>query len=62
MTQNVKIAKHLGAGKSLTALQALKLFGCFRLASRIRELRDIGMVIDAEKIKVNGKYVTKYSA
>jgi hypothetical protein len=62
MTQNQQIAKHLKAGKSLTALQALNRFGCFRLASRVRELKDQGMRIDSEKIKVNGKYITKYSA
>lgn len=37
-SQRKKIAAHLLAGNSLTALQALNHFGCARLAARIGEL------------------------
>jgi hypothetical protein len=62
MTQNERIKKHLKSGKHLTTLGALGLFGCLRLASRIRELKDKGMKIDSEKVKINDKYITRYSA
>lgn len=39
-SQTSRIAKYLLKGKTLTQLEALRLFGCFRLASRVRELRD----------------------
>lgn len=39
-TQNYKIYRHIVIlGKSLTPLQALSLYGCNRLASRIYDLR-----------------------
>ena len=38
-TQNQKILKYLKEGNRITALEALKMFGCFRLASRISDLR-----------------------
>lgn len=38
-SQNAKIKSWLLDGKSITALEALNRFGCFRLASRISDLR-----------------------
>jgi len=56
------IASYLLRGYSITSLEALNLFGCMRLASRICDLRDRGMDIVTCKIKTNtGKYVTEYS-
>ena len=46
MTQKQNILKHLEAGKSLTPLKALGLFGCFRLSARILELRQQGLKIE----------------
>lgn len=49
-------------GHSITQLDALNLFGCFRLASRIHDLRERGMNITATKIQTpSGKYITQYS-
>lgn len=49
-------------GHSITQLDALDLFGCFRLASRIHDLRERGMKITATKIQTpSGKYITQYS-
>lgn len=39
MNQTAQIRKHLNSGRSLTAIQALNNFGCFRLAARIFDLR-----------------------
>lgn len=49
-------------GHSIAQLDALNLFGCFRLASRIHDLRRRGMQITATKIQTpSGKYITQYS-
>lgn len=56
------IADWLAQGYSLTSLDALKLFNCMRLASRICDLRDRGLEITTCRIKTpTGKYVTEYS-
>jgi len=41
MSQNDLILKHLKRGP-LTPLQALKLYGCFRLAARVYDLKGDG--------------------
>jgi len=40
MSQNEMILDYLQRGNSLTSLEALNLFGCFRLASRINDLKN----------------------
>lgn len=62
MTQKEQIKKHLQKGKSLTAIQALNLFNCFRLAARIADLRNEGMKIYTENHTLkSGKVIAKYS-
>lgn len=62
LTQNNMIAAYLERGFSITSLEALQMFGCMRLASRICDLRDRGMEINTCKIKTEtGKWVTEYS-
>lgn len=57
-----RIANYLKAGYSLTSLEALKLFGCMRLASRICDLMDRGYTINTCRVKTDtGKYITEYS-
>lgn len=53
MSQTSMIYQHLKTGKSLTALQALKLYGCLRCASRINEIRN-----DSNFIRSGKKIVT----
>ena len=61
-SQCTQIKNWLKAGKTLTSLEALNLFGCMRLASRINDLRKQGMNIHTEKIiTATGKRVTRYS-
>ena len=60
-SQKKQILSYLKTGKSLTQMEALYKFGCFRLAARICELRDDGWVIKSESIKLNnGKIVSSY--
>lgn len=47
-TQNDKIKARLKAGKRINPLQALRWYGCFRLASRINDLKNDGMKINKE--------------
>ena len=44
-SQKNRIYNHLKRGKTLTALDSLKKFGCLRLAGRIKELREEGFKI-----------------
>ena len=59
MSQNAQILNHLKR-EPLTALEALNLFGCMRLASRINELRYDGHTINTEWVHRNGKKFAQY--
>ncbi len=60
-SQNAKILEWMLHGNKITQLDALKLCGCFRLASRIHDLRERGYDIIREMIILpNGKRVAEY--
>lgn len=46
MTQTETILAHLQKGGSITPIDALRDYGCFRLAARIKDIRDAGHEID----------------
>ena len=58
-SQNAQIKQYLESGRTLTALDALHRFGCFRLAARIQDLEDEGMDIDVEDVKITSHGKTK---
>ena len=60
MSQKELIRQHLEAGKTLTQYQALILFGCFRLASRIVEIERDGLKVDREMIITPNARVAQY--
>ena len=61
-TQSAKVLYHLQNYGSLTAIEALELFACFRLAARINDLKEAGHDIQMEMKKLkNGKKVAVYS-
>lgn len=60
MTQTCQILAHLKSGKSLTDIEALDLFQCFRLAGRINDLRKEGHDIKTTTIHRNGKSYALY--
>jgi hypothetical protein len=61
-TQAGRILEHLRAGNRLTALEALDLFGCLRLAARIHELRQDNWQINERTVETpSGKRVAEYS-
>ncbi len=49
------------SGKRLNPIQALNLFGVFRLASRICDLKKDGFPIESKLITTNGKTYSQYS-
>ena len=60
MSAIYQIQKDLMSGKSITPLQALNKYGCFRLAAAIHKLRKEGMAIETEYVTQNGKTFAKY--
>lgn len=50
MSQNEAIADYLKSGKSINPMIALKKFQCFRLASRIADLKGKGMNIKSSLV------------
>ena len=56
-----QIAEYLKKGYSITSLEALKLFNCMRLASRIWDLRERGYNIGKKMVTLpNNKRVCEY--
>lgn len=56
-----KLKIHLLRGKTITALQALQLFGTMRLAEYIRILRhDHKLKIETKMVEENGKHFAEY--
>lgn len=61
MSQLQAIRKHLEDKGSITPMQALSLYGCYRLGARISDLRKEGMNIVTDKVRnKKGGYYAKY--
>lgn len=60
MSQENAILEYLLAGNSITPLESLTRFGCFRLGARIYDLCQAGHNIESTMIKINGKRVASY--
>lgn len=61
-SQNIEIKNWLETGNSITPIQALNLFGCFRLGARIHDLKNkFGLDIKTEIVEQNKKRFAKYS-
>ncbi len=60
-SQNDMIHEYLLAGNSITPVDALREFGCFRLAARIDDLRGRGDDIETITEKKNGKKYARYA-
>jgi len=59
-SQCEEILAHLKSGKRITPMDALGLFGCFRLSARILDLKDEGHAIKKEIVHNNGKRFAEY--
>ena len=61
-TQTAQILAHLKTGRSITPLDALDWFGCFRLGARIYDLKQDGHNIYREMIETDsGNRVASYT-
>ena len=60
MSQNDAILAHLQTGAELTPLEALRNFGCLRLAARIFELRCEGVPIAERIVRDGAKHWAAY--
>jgi len=60
MTQTEHILHHLMEQGSITPIDALRDYGCFRLAARIGELRKQGFSIETVLDNDNGKQFARY--
>lgn len=61
MTQCERIIKYIKEEGSITSLDAMREFGCMRLASRISELKKQGYPIKTEFETSNNRYGEKVS-
>ena len=59
--QNNQILKYLQTGKSLTPMDALQKFVCFRLGARIYDSQRDGHSIVSQMVDVGEKRVARYS-
>lgn len=59
-SQESAILSYLRAGKSLTPIDALNLFKCFRLGARIYGLKKAGYQIETEMIQKGNKRFASY--
>lgn len=60
-SQTEKILNYLLSGGKLTAIDALKKFGCFRLASRINEISQDYKVHREMVVTKSKKRIARYS-
>lgn len=62
VSQSNAILAYMQKGNTITGIEALNLFGCFRLPARIADLKKVGYKIKSEMIKLtNGKRVAQYT-
>ncbi len=57
-SQCAEILAYLETGRSITPLEALERFGCFRLGGRIFDLKEAGHNIETTMIEKNGRHST----
>lgn len=61
-SQNQRILGYMRLNGSITPLEAIRRFQCYRLGARIYELKRAGYSITARKVKSKtGKFFSRYS-
>lgn len=60
-SQSARILSHLKSGKSITPIEALTMFDCFRLGARIADLRKEGYDIKTTILNKGVKRFASYS-
>jgi hypothetical protein len=60
VSQKQKVLNYLLKGRTLTSMQAIRWWGCTRLASRINELRKVGWNIETDHVNKRGDSFGRY--
>lgn len=60
MTQTEQIKRHILKHNSITPLEALRKYGCMRLAARIRELRAEGFSVQTAIVTRGDRRYARY--
>jgi len=60
LSQCDNIRRHLEDGRSITQLEALNMYGCFRLGARIYNLKEQGLSITMEWVRKGRKKFASY--
>ena len=62
-SQKARILEYMRQGHSISPMEALNLFGCFRLGARIADIKGEGYLIRTDRVKDprTGKYYASYS-
>jgi hypothetical protein len=60
ISQTTRILAHMKSGNTITGIEALNRFDCFRLPARISDIKKMGYDVKREMIDVNGKRVARY--
>lgn len=55
-TQNKLLKDYLRSGKSITSLEAIKLWGILRLSARVHNLRSSGLNVKSKFITVKNRF------
>lgn len=61
MTQNCRVLRYMEDFGSITQLEAIEQLGVMRLASRISDLRGLGIAIKKETVSSKNRYGDKVS-
>ena len=59
LSQKELILRHLREKGPITAMEALRLYGCNRLAARIYDLRQEGIEIERQMIEVESQHLSE---
>jgi hypothetical protein len=60
MSQTKEILKWMMRGNMISAKTAYNAFGCLRLASRIRDIRDAGIIIQSRIVREGRRNYSQY--
>jgi hypothetical protein len=60
VSQTLALQRYLAKGRSITPMDALKLFGVLRLSARIYSLKRAGWKIAKSTVERNGKRFAQY--
>jgi len=61
MSQGEQILQHMRIHRAIDPITALKKYSCFRLAARIKDLRNDGHNVKTHKVKQDNKTFAVYT-